>query len=118
MRALKFLVVVMGIVLVGGSVALVAAIIARYERRPAVAASLPPGSPVRTVLAHGGRIVAATLSGDRVLVRIARSDGAEELVLFDARDGKEVALIELPAGIAVPPPLGPQDRSGRDSGDH
>ena len=116
MRALKFLVVVMGIALVGGSVALVAALIARYEHRTA-AASLPPGSPVRTVLAHGGRIVAATLSGDRVLVRIARSDGAEELVLFDARDGKEVALIELPAGIAPPPP-GPQDRSGRDLGDH
>ena len=104
MRALKVLVVVMGALLVGGTVALIMAIVVRVERRAALA---PPAAPAshRVVLPPASRIIATTLAGERLLVRLALADGGEELVLFDACSGAEVAVIELPAaaGAAKPP---------------
>jgi hypothetical protein len=97
MRALKLLVVVLGVLLAGGLVALVAAIVARIERGPAAAVNAE-APPVRTALPPGSRIVATELSGDRLLVRLALADGGEALVLFNARTGAEVAVIEPRAG--------------------
>jgi hypothetical protein len=96
MRALKHLVIVMGVLLVGGSVALVAAIVGRIGRAP-VAPAAESGAPLHASLPAGSRIVSAELSGDRVLVRVALADGGEELVLYNARSGAQVAVIELPA---------------------
>ncbi len=115
MRALKILVAVMGVLLVGGTVVLVAAIIARIEHRSAPAMALQTGAPMHTVLARAGRVVATELSGDRLLVRVAHADGSEELVLFDAKSGAEVAVIEVPeakSGGTASAPLGALDRSG------
>ncbi|HUZ73203.1 MAG TPA: hypothetical protein VMU87_09465 [Stellaceae bacterium] len=105
MRSLKVLVGIMGVLLVAGSVVLVVAVVGRIERKPAQSVLQQAASPLRTVLPEPGRIVATDLSGDRLLVRVALADGGEELVLFNARDGAEVAVIELPAagpGKAVP----------------
>jgi hypothetical protein len=94
MQALKVAVIVMGVLLVGGSIALAVAIVARSERRPAAAHD--QAAPVlRTELPATGRIVATALAGDRLLVRVALADGGEELVLFNARTGAEVAVITL-----------------------
>jgi hypothetical protein len=95
MRALKILVIVMGVPLVGGSVALVAAIVGRLGRAPAA----PPAAeaPLHASLPAGSHIVSTELNGDRVLVRVALADGGEELVLYNARTGAQVAVIDLPA---------------------
>jgi len=99
MRALKILVGVLGVLLVAGTVVLVSVVVARIERRPAAAADAG-AAPVRSALPPGSRILATDLSGDRLLVRLALPDGGEALVLFNARNGAEVAVIGV--SVAVP----------------
>jgi len=97
MRSLKLLVIVMGVLLVGGSVALVAAIVGRLGRAPAARPAAEAGAPLHASLPAGARIVSVELNGDRVLVRVALADGSEELVLYNARTGAQVAVIDAPA---------------------
>jgi hypothetical protein len=95
MRALKVLVAVMGVLLLGGTVALVALVVARVQRGPAPAAVAPGPRHVEALLPAGGHIVATELAGDRLLVRVALADGTERLLLFDARTGAAVAVLDL-----------------------
>jgi Family of unknown function (DUF6476) len=102
MRALKVLVVVMGVALVAGAVALVAALVLRAERGgSATAAAAGSGSgsaePLHAALPAGSRIVATELAGDRLVVRVALAGGGEAIYLFNARSGAAVAVIEAPA---------------------
>ncbi|HXQ49658.1 MAG TPA: DUF6476 family protein [Stellaceae bacterium] len=94
MRALKAVVIVLGVALVAGSVALVALIVGRMERRSAVAEG---AAPAQAALPAGSRIVATELNGDRLLIRLALADGGEELVLINARTGTRIAVFDLPA---------------------
>jgi hypothetical protein len=96
MRALKVLVVVMGVLLVAGVIALAMVVVARVERG-ATAASLAPAKagPLREALPAGSHILATDLSGDRLFVRVALAEGGEQLLLFDAKSGAPVAVIEL-----------------------
>jgi hypothetical protein len=96
MRALKVLVVVMGVLLAVGVIALAMAVAARIERG-GTASTLAKANtgPVRDALPAGSRVLAAELSGDRLMVRVALADGGEQLLLFDAKSGLPVAVIEL-----------------------
>ncbi len=91
MRALKVLVVVLGVLLVAGVIALAMLVTARIERGPQARAS---AGPVHQALPPGSRIVATELSGDRLLVRVALADGSEALLLYDARNGAPIAVID------------------------
>jgi len=95
MRALKVLVVVMGVLLVAGIIALAMAVAARIERG-GTASTLAKAStgPLHEALPAGSRVVAAELSGDRLMVRVALADGGEQLLLYDAKNGALVAVIE------------------------
>jgi hypothetical protein len=98
MRALKLLVVVMGVLLVGGTAALIIAIIDRASHRAAT-----PPAPVagrgfdRTVidLPAGARVLGSEAVGDRLAVRIALAEGGEALILIDPRSGARLGTIEL-----------------------
>jgi hypothetical protein len=90
MRALKTLVVVMGVLLVGGLAVLVVAVIDRVQHRPPAAASL---GPVHVDLPPGAHIAASEMSGDRLMVRVTLPDGTDEVRLFDARTGAAIAII-------------------------
>ena len=94
MRALKVLVVVMGVALVAGTVALVAALVLRAERGGSATAAT---EPLHAALPAGSRIVATELEGDRLVVRVALAGGGEAIYLFNARSGAAVAVIEAPA---------------------
>jgi hypothetical protein len=98
MRSLKLLVIVMGVLLVGGSVALVAAVVGRVARPSSAPSGADAGAPAHASLPAGARVVSTELSGDRLLVRVALAGGGEELVLYNARTGSQVAVIDLPAG--------------------
>lgn len=101
MRALKILVVVMGLLLVAGTAALVLAVMARvHHPRPAAAATL--GRTTTVALPAGARLGASELSGERILVRVVLPDGGGELLLFDARTGARIATIELHAQAPAP----------------
>jgi Family of unknown function (DUF6476) len=102
MRALKILVVVMGVMLVAGTVALVMAIASRLGHlSPSVpSAASPTASTVD--LPVGARIVASEASGDRLVVRIAFANGSEELLVFNLASGARIATITLRAVPAAP----------------
>ena len=102
MAALKVLVVVMGVLIVVGTLALVVAVVERGGHRPPAVAAATPGD-IRVDLPAGARIVSTELAGDRILLRLALPKG-EELMLFDARTGARVASIELhPSPAAATP---------------
>jgi hypothetical protein len=95
-RGLKTLVIVLGVLLVGGTITLIAAIVWRGTHRPAEATAgghspfatafeLPPGAEVATVEGEGGRLV----------VQLRLADGSRRLVLFDSRSGALLGTIEL-----------------------
>jgi uncharacterized protein DUF6476 len=103
MRALKILVVVMGVMLVGGTAALIAAIIDRASRHTPTTSAPPPRGfeHVAVALPPGARVVAAELAGDRILVRLARAEGGEALIIIDAKSGAALGTIDLLPSTAV-----------------
>ncbi len=103
MRGLKILVIVMGVMLVGGTAALVAAVIARVhhsgaQATPPVAAGRGFGRAVID-LPEGAHVLASEIAGERILLRVGLAEGAEELIVLDLRNGERLGTIELrPAG--------------------
>jgi len=92
MRSLKILVVVMGVLLVGGTAALVAAIAVRLSQRgPAAATFAAP--PV--ALPNGARIEAMSTGPDRIVLNVLLVDGARELVVIDLHTGRQLGTIPL-----------------------
>jgi hypothetical protein len=109
MRALKILVGVMGVMLVGGTALLIAAIIDRARHRaPPVPVAAVPGHAfdhAAVALPPGARVLTTELAGDRILVRFANAAGGETLLLLDARTGARLGTIDLlttTAGEAKP----------------
>jgi hypothetical protein len=101
MRMLKPLVVVMGIMLVLGTAALIAAIILRASHRGAAPTDAAPAkaetAPSRGVIAlpAGARVVESRLAGGRILLRLALPENGEELIIVDAASGARLATLDL-----------------------
>jgi hypothetical protein len=117
MRALKVLIVVMGVMLVGGTVTLVVLLINRAGRAPAaptsVAASGPGTARGVVELPAGARIESTSTTGDRLVVRVSLPDGGTELILFDMRNASRLGTIELrPAGAPGAAKAGNADPAG------
>jgi hypothetical protein len=94
MKALKIIVIVMGVMLVAGVAALAVAV---AERLGHPAAPLPASSAAPRIVGipAGAHVISAETQGDRVTVRLALADGAEQLWLIDWRSGARLATIEL-----------------------
>ncbi|HZK89888.1 MAG TPA: DUF6476 family protein [Stellaceae bacterium] len=94
MRGLKILVVVMGVMLVAGLVALVAAIAVRLSHRapspPSVAFTAPP-----VTLPHGSTIETMSVGTDRIVLQVDLADGSVELVVIDLATGRLLGAIPL-----------------------
>lgn len=91
MRALKIMVIVLGVLLVLGTAALVAAVVERVEgRRPS---ALRQAESLHVPLPAGARILTVELVGDRLMVRAALAQGGETILLIDARTGRLIATI-------------------------
>lgn len=101
MRALKIIVVVMGVMLVVGVVALGVGIAYRVNHRPpatptAMRTIVPPrGVPRSVALPTGAKILDARSDGDRVMVRLGLADGGEQLLLLDWQTGATLATLNL-----------------------
>jgi len=94
MRALKVLVVVMGVLLVAGIIALAFAVANRVNHPPS--APVAKGPPIDTVdLPSGARIVGAEASGDRLVVRIELAEGSQELIVVNLATGLPVSTVIL-----------------------
>lgn len=96
MRALKLLVIVMGVLLVGGTAALIAAIIDRASHRAGAPSSPGRGFDRAVIdLPPGARVLDSTAADGRLVVRIGLAEGGEQLVLIDPASGARLGTIEL-----------------------
>jgi Family of unknown function (DUF6476) len=101
MQALKILVVVLGLLLIAGVVALGVGIAYRLNHgrlapSPTSERMMPFGSAPRLVtLPAGAKILAAQSDGDRVMVRLGLSDGSERLMLLDWQTGAILSTLNL-----------------------
>jgi hypothetical protein len=101
MRALRLLVIVLGVLLVGGTLALVGAIIMRSqhgsESRGEPRAAASTAAPYDTVLDLPAGAVVKSLqpAGERLVVHIALPDGSQQIVILDLGSGARRGTIEL-----------------------
>ena len=112
MRALKVLVIAMGVLLVAGVVALGFAVQYRLNHprqapsgSPAANAGIgPAGAPSALTLdlPSGARVVGAEASGDRLVVRVELAGGGEELIIVNLVTGAPLATVTLRSKIGGP----------------
>jgi hypothetical protein len=101
MRALKVLVVVMGVLLLAGVAVVIVTIMTRLAQHPAAtAAAAMEGRPVpfgTTTLAlpAGARVIEMQSAGRRLALRLRHADGSEALLILDPDTGTEIGTIEL-----------------------
>jgi hypothetical protein len=98
-RALKIAVVVMGIMLIGGFVALVISIayVAKHRQSAAPAASAAPAPYAAPPIEFpsGARIEMMALSANRLVLSIITQDGNRELLVLDPASGRRLGTIPL-----------------------
>ena len=95
MRALKILVVVMGVMILVGVAALIAIIAGRLSRGGSGTASSPPFAASPIELPAGARIEAMSVGTDRLVLDIVLPDGARQLVIIDLATGRRLGAIPL-----------------------
>jgi hypothetical protein len=104
MRALKILVVVMGVMVVAG-MALLAVGIADHLGHGhlgvgAAAPEVTPGGHHAIDLPVGAKVLGMAGDGGRVILRLGLADGGEQLWLVDWNTGARLAIIDLRPGGA------------------
>jgi hypothetical protein len=94
MRALKILVIVMGVMLIGGFALLVAVIAGRLSHGSSV-----PHSFAATAIdiPRDARIGAMTVGTDRLVLELVLPEGGRQLVVVDLGTGARLGTIELRA---------------------
>src|SRR5262249_19933452 len=102
MRALKVLVVAMGVLLVAGFAVVGVAIMGRLRQpaAPSGAATTAATHPVpfgstTAVLPADALVMEVQGAGDRILLRLDLRDGTEMLMVLDAATGTELGRIKL-----------------------
>jgi len=94
MRALKILVVVMGVMLIGGFTFLVAVVASRLPR----GASVPRSFAATAIdIPRDARIEAMTAGADRLVLELVLPEGRRQLVVVDLATGARLGTIELRA---------------------
>jgi hypothetical protein len=94
-RVLKFAVIVMGILLVGGFAFVLAAIVYQASRggQSSVAPTAEPAA-AELQLPKDASITAMSLDGDRLALHLTSANGPE-IVVIDLKTGKTLARIEI-----------------------
>lgn len=92
MRALKFLVIAMGVLIVAG-VGFIAITIADRSAKSLSGDAAP--ADVSVAIPPGSRIVETTLDGDRLALRLELADGATRVLVVDTATGREIARVNV-----------------------
>jgi hypothetical protein len=95
MRALKIMVVVMGVMLVVGFAALVAVIAGRVSRGGSNTTAAHEFAAAPIDVPRGARIEAMTAGPDRLILALALPEGGRQLVVIDLVKGVRLGTIEL-----------------------
>ena len=94
MRAVKILVVIMGVMLIGGFAVLVAVIVGRLSRGGNVPRSF---ATTAIDIPRTARIEAMTVGTDRLVLELVLPEGGRQLVVVDLGTGARLGTIELRA---------------------
>jgi Family of unknown function (DUF6476) len=94
MRALKALVVVMGIMLIGGFAVLVVAIIGRVSHS---GSPRPAFSATAIDIPREARVEAMTTGSDRLVIDLLLPESRRQLIVIDLTTGVRLGTIELRA---------------------
>ena len=95
MRALKIAVIVMGVLLVVGTVVLIGAIAARVSHKGSEPA-MPRAFVAQPIdLPPGSRIEAMTAGPDRLVIDLLLADGTRQLLFLDLGTGQRLGTIPL-----------------------
>ncbi len=94
MRALKILVVVMGVMIVAGVAVLVAVIIGRAAKPGGGGGVRDFAAPAITI-PPDARIEAIGTGTDRVVVALVLADGSRQLVIIELASGRKLGTIAL-----------------------
>ena|ERR1700676_2118607 len=97
MRALKILVVVMGVMILAGFATLLVVIAGRLSRGASVTASSQSFAASPIELPAGARIEAIGAGGDRLVLGLVLADGNRELIIIDLATGHRLGAIPLRA---------------------
>ena len=97
MRALKVLVVVMGVMIVAGVATLIVVIAGRMSPRQAAAIPSAPFAAAPIEVPAGARVETLGVGSDRVVLVLVRPDGDRQLVIIDLATGRRVGAIPLHA---------------------
>lgn len=95
MRALKILVIVMGVMLVVGFAALVVVIAGRMSRGGPAPTAAHGFAGASIEIPRGARIEAMTAGPDRLILALALPEGGRQLVVIDLAKGVRLGTIEL-----------------------
>ena len=95
MRALKIAVIVMGVLLVVGTVVLIGAIAARVSHKGSEPAMPRAFVPQPIDLPPGSRIEAMTAGPDRLVIDLLLADGTRQLLILDLATGQRLGTIPL-----------------------
>jgi uncharacterized protein DUF6476 len=95
MRALKILVVVMGVMLIVGFAALIAVVAGRVSRGGLTPAGFREFASAPIDIPQGARIEAMTAGADRLILALLLPDGGRQLVVIDLAKGARLGTIEL-----------------------
>ena len=95
MAALKALVVVMGIMLVVGFVALIVVIAGRVSQKTAGLGAAQPYTAAPVEIPAGARVEAMSAGPDRLVLDLLLPDGNRELAVIDLGTGRRLGTIPL-----------------------
>lgn len=96
-RALKVLVVVMGIMIVAGVAVLVVAIAGRLSRGGPATTPPQPFAAVPVEMPAGARVETMSLGADRLAVAVVLPDGSWRIVVIDLASGRQLGTIPFRA---------------------
>jgi len=97
MRALKVMVVVMGVVIVAGFAALVAVIAGRVSHRAAAPTAAGGFATAAIDIPRDARIEAMAAGPDRIVLALMLPGGGRQLVVIDMATGARIGTIDLHA---------------------
>jgi len=95
MRALKLLVILMGVLLVAGMGTIVALIVHRVAVLDEGVAAAPGFDRASVELPAGASVLGTSAVNGRLVVRVGLAAGGEELILIDPQSGRRVGTVEL-----------------------
>jgi hypothetical protein len=94
-RALKILVIAMGVLIVVGVITLVALLVARAGKGPAPVGGGEVFADTTLALPAGSRVVSVQTAADRLVVEIDTGGGGRQLLILDPRSGRRIGGIAL-----------------------